>query len=103
MAMSWRTASYFSSRPTTATKPSRNPTATPLQLRAAIADNERYWMKHGQAGAPAQTEGRIPQKNAYLLAAVRSLETSCEALCAAVRVAARPVHRPRVALSCLGS
>jgi len=43
-----------------------------------------------QSGALAQVGGGIPQKNACVMAALRSIRTSCEVLCAAVPAAARP-------------
>src|SRR5579864_4857771 len=56
MAMSWRTASYFSSSPTAAT----NPPSVGLQPQAKPADHRAHSQGHRQAGAIAQTTERIP-------------------------------------------
>src|SRR5260370_11755551 len=58
--MSWRTASYFSSRPTAATNPSHNWTAIPGT--SAHDGNLVHSQRYGQAGALAQTSGESPQK-----------------------------------------
>src|SRR2546430_6031916 len=58
--MSWRTASYFSSRPTAATNSSRYWTAIPKHSRD-IGDHP-HLQRHAQTGPLAQTMREFPQK-----------------------------------------
>src|SRR5579871_3346160 len=105
MAMSWRTASYFSSRPTTATDSSRSQT-TIRRTRTNQDASPRTKValpRHEQADAQAQTDGEFPRKIAIFLAAVRKLKELIRGAVALNAVkklsaAARPVLRPQTAL-----
>ncbi len=80
----WRTASYFSSRPTAATNPSHNRTAIPGT--SGHEGNLVHPQRHGQAGALAQTSGESPQKIARFFL--------FEALCTAPHARRRPRASP---------
>src|SRR5260370_22090702 len=81
--MSWRTASYFSSRPTAATNPSSFLTAIP-KSPAPIGEHQCS-QTHEQAGAQAQTTGEFPHKIAHFFDSKP------------LRRAARPPEAPSVA------
>src|SRR5206468_8917375 len=83
MAMSWRTASYFSSRPTAATNSSQLLTAIPGTPRHASV--RAHSQRHTQARAQAQTRGSFPR---------RFLAFLFENLCTAPLVCRRPRALP---------
>src|SRR6266436_4566039 len=71
--MSWRTASYFSSRPAAATNSSYCLTAIPI-IPEPIGEHP-HSQRHAQTGAPAQTTGIFPKR--------KSLAFLIENLCTA--------------------